>query len=430
MKTLLCVALCFIAHCSLGSTAARAGELPADTNKIESLTLEWGRKLAKDFPGVVVEVETKGLGKREIPGCLPLNGLKSLDAETAKVLAGYGKGRLLLNGLTTLDAATAKALAEFKGVSLAVNGLTALDDDAANALAEVKVQWLDLAGLTTLDAETAAALAAFKGVMLSLNGLTTLDAEAAKALAAFKGDTLFLNGLTSLNAETAKVLAVFKGGGLSLQGPHTLDAETAKALAEFKGEWLEVNGLTTLSDDTAKALGEFKGNTLALNGLISLNANTAKAFVVFRGERLRFNGLTTLDADTAKALAELKGRLYLTKAVTESFCMKNPFTSETASTWAALLQGDMSFVTALDSPDSVAIAKALAARKGPLSLPNLKKISPKTLTALIQKKDVEIPLIDTLELIPEPDGSTTDDFVIPEWLEERQKQQRAEQAAE
>jgi ubiquinone biosynthesis protein UbiJ len=402
MKTLLCVALCFIAHCSLGSTAARAGELPADTNKIESLTLEWGRKLAKDFPGVVVEVETKGLGKREIPGCLPLNGLKSLDAETAKVLAGYGKGRLLLNGLTTLDAATAKALAEFKGVSLAVNGLTALDDDAANALAEVKVQWLDLAGLTTLDAETAAALAAFKGVMLSLNGLTTLDAEAAKALAAFKGDTLFLNGLTSLNAETAKVLAVFKGGGLSLQGPHTLDAETAKALAEFKGEWLEVNGLTTLSDDTAKALGEFKGNTLALNGLISLNANTAKA------------------------LAELKGRLYLTKAVTESFCMKNPFTSETASTWAALLQGDMSFVTALDSPDSVAIAKALAARKGPLSLPNLKKISPKTLSALIEKEDVEIPLIETLELIQEPDGSVTEDFIVPQWLSMRESRVKKE----
>jgi hypothetical protein len=33
-------------------------------------------------------------------------------------------------------------------------------------------------------------------------------------------------------------------------------------------------------------------------------------------------------------------------------------------------------------------------------------------------------------LIPEPDGSPTEDFVIPEWLEERQKQKRAEQAAE
>jgi hypothetical protein len=54
----------------------------------------------------------------------------------------------------------------------------------------------------------------------------------------------------------------------------------------------------------------------------------------------------------------------------------------------------------------------------------LKKISPKTLTALIEKQDVEIPLIETLELIPEPDGSATDDFVIPTWLEERQKKQQ------
>jgi len=31
-------------------------------------------------------------------------------------------------------------------------------------------------------------------------------------------------------------------------------------------------------------------------------------------------------------------------------------------------------------------------------------------------------------LIPEPDGSPTDDFIIPEWLEERQK--RKQPAAE
>jgi hypothetical protein len=35
---------------------------------------------------------------------------------------------------------------------------------------------------------------------------------------------------------------------------------------------------------------------------------------------------------------------------------------------------------------------------------------------LLEKEDVEIPLIETLELIPEPDDSPTDDFVIPERL--------------
>lgn len=110
---------------------------------------------------------------------------------------------------------------------------------------------------------------------------------------------------------------------------------------------------------------------------------------------LDFKGLTTLDAEIAKELAA-------------------------AEKW----NGDLSGVTALDSPDSVAIAKALAAREGPLYLPNLKKISPKMLTALIQKEDVEIPLIETLELIQEPDGSVTEDFVIPDGIGNRQKRPR------
>jgi hypothetical protein len=38
---------------------------------------------------------------------------------------------------------------------------------------------------------------------------------------------------------------------------------------------------------------------------------------------------------------------------------------------------------------------------------------------LIQKEDVEIPLIETLELIQEPDGSPTEEFIIPEGFKQR-----------
>jgi hypothetical protein len=86
--------------------------------------------------------------------------------------------------------------------------------------------------------------------------------------------------------------------------------------------------------------------------------------------------------------------------------------------------------TAFDSPDSVAVAKARAAREGALALLDLKNFSPKTLSALIEKRDVELPLIELLERIPEPDGNPTADFVIPEWLLEPQRQQRAEQQDE
>jgi hypothetical protein len=173
---------------------------------------------------------------------------------------------------------------------------------------------------------------------------------------------------------------------------------------------LYLNGLTTLSDEAATALAQHKGS-LSLNGLTTLSDEAAKALAQHEGE-LFLNGLTTLSDEAAKALAQHKGELQLGSI---SFSL----TSDSALVWATLLRGQLSAVTALDSPDAVAIAKALATRKDPLSLPNLKKISPKTLSALIEKEDIDIPPIETLELIPEPDGSVTDDFVIPEGFRTR-----------
>jgi hypothetical protein len=160
-----------------------------------------------------------------------------------------------------------------------------------------------------------------------------------------------------------------------------------------------LRGLTNVDASTAKVLAEFKGESLFLDGLTTLDADSAKALAEFRGRCLSLRGLTTLDANTATAISA-------------------------SEKW----DGELSSLAALDFSDSVAIAKALASRKRPLSLPNLKKLSPKTLTALIEKEDIEIPLIETLELIPEPDGSPTEDFVIPEWLQARQNHQRQQQA--
>jgi hypothetical protein len=254
----------------------------------------------------------------------------------------------------------------------------------------------------------AKALAQHKG-RLYLNGLTTLSDEAAKALAQREGE-LYLDGLTTLSDEAAKTLAQHKGG-LSLDGLTTLPAEAAKALAQHKG-LLSLNGLTTLSAEAATALAQHKGDYLSLNGLTTLSGEAATALAQHKGNRLSLNGLTTLSDEAATALAQHKGRLSLASI---SFSL----TPDSVLVWATLLRGQLSAVTALDSPDAVAIAKALATRKGPLSLPNLKKISPKTLSALIEKEDIEIPLIETLELIPEPDGSATDDFVIPERFQGR-----------
>jgi beta-lactamase regulating signal transducer with metallopeptidase domain len=479
---------------------ARADELPADTNQIESLTVEQAKKLVEEFPGVTVEVQFKGFGSYKLKKCLPLNGITKLTPDVAQALAGYSKGPLILNGLTTLSDEAATALAQHKGhlfldglttlsaeaatalaqneANLSLDGLTTLSTEAAKALAQHKGSYLSLNSLTTLSAEAAQALAQHKGD-LSLNGLTTLSAEAAKALAQHKGDlslnglttlsaeaataltqhkcALFLNGLTTLSAEAATALAQHEGRKLALDGLTTLSAEAAKALAQHKGNRLDLNGLTTLSDEAAKALAQYK-RELSLDGLTTLSDEAAKALAQHKGA-LFLNGLTTLSAEAATALAQHKGVLFLdglttlsgeaatalaqhegdlsldglttlsaeaAKALTQykgelqlgsisSFSL----TPDSALAWATLSGGQLSAVTALDSPDAVAIAKALATRKGPLSLPNLEKISPKTLSALVEKEDIEIPPIEKLELIPEPDGSPTEDFVIPEGFQKR-----------
>ena len=167
-----------------------------------------------------------------------------------------------------------------------------------------------------------------------------------------------------------------------------------------------LDGLTTLSDKAATALGQHDG-ILSLSGLTTISDEVAKALAEHKGE-LVLNGLTTLSAEAAKSLAQHRGALFLNGLTT--------FSDDAARAIAAAEHwtGYLPCVTALESPDSVAIAQALAARHGPLSLPNLKKLSRKTLSALFEKVDIEIPPIKTLEFIPEPDGSDTDEFVIPE----------------
>jgi hypothetical protein len=263
-------------------------------------------------------------------------------------------------------------------------------EQARSLVGESRDYELWLNGLTMVDAATAEALAGSRSDVLSLDGLVTIDAAAATSLATFGGSHLFLAGVTKLDADTAKALAHFDGDYLSLQGLTTLDAATAQSLVESTAWDGELPKLTTLTVDVAKALAGF------------------------RGERLKLQGLKTLDADAATALAGFKGYVFVSETLRNEFVAKNPLGPKTALAYVVLFKAKLTSVTALDSPDSVAIAQAFAARKGPLSLPNLKKISPKTLKALLEKEDVDIPLIETLELIPEPDGSVTEDFIVPE----------------
>ena len=214
------------------------------------------------------------------------------------------------------------------------------------------------------------------------NELKSLTPKQAKNLAQREGQVLYLNGLASLSEDAAKALAQYNGY-MYLNGLTTLSDDAVKALAQHK-IGMSLDGLTTLSDEASEALSHHAG-FLWLSGLATVSDKAAKSLSQHKGPVLSLNGLTQLSAEAAKALAAAKS-------------------------W----DGYLPKLTVLDTPQSIAIARALSNRRGPLSIPNLKKISPKALSALVKKEDVEIPLIEKLELIPEPDGSPTEDFVIPE----------------
>jgi len=387
------------------------------------------------------------------------NAITSLTPEEAKKLVAESGRQLNLCSLTSLSPEVAAVLAGFKGEGFCLDGLTTLSPEAAGALAKLPLQpdsgncWLSLNGLTSLTPETAKALAEFTGERLHLNGLTTLSPEAATALAGSQSNSLLLLRLTAITPEVATALADFKGAYLQLDGLTTLSDEVAMAFAGAKCRALLLLSLTTLSPEAAMAFGKSAGwvclpenvkkNFAAryplspdnagayvrvlggrLSGVTSLDSPDsvaiARVLAAYKGDMLVLDGLTALSPEAAMALAEYAGIIVVPENVHKKFGVKYPLSPDNARAYARVLNGNLSGVTALDSPDSVAIAEALATYKGRLSLPNLKKISPKTLSALLKKEDVQIPLIETLELIPEPDGSFTDDFVIPEGFKERQ----------
>jgi hypothetical protein len=90
-SSILAAAL-IVSLASLSPSRALADELPNDTNQIESLTPEQAKKLAAEFPGewVVFKYDFVTVTERG----LPLNGLKSLDAEIAKSLGIAAEGEL------------------------------------------------------------------------------------------------------------------------------------------------------------------------------------------------------------------------------------------------------------------------------------------------------------------------------------------------
>jgi hypothetical protein len=162
-----------------------------------------------------------------------------------------------------------------------------------------------------------------------------------------------------------QALAGFRGASLDLAAPRLSD-ESLRALAAFKGESLSLPGLQEPPAPLAELLPEFVCTKLSLHPWEWMLGRTRP--------------VTTADARLAAAYA---GRLGKT----------------------CVLPG----ITGFETADAVEIAEILAGSPGSLSIPNLKRASPRTLAALIAKGNIKLPPSEFLELIQEPDGNCTFD---------------------
>jgi hypothetical protein len=392
-----------------------------------SLTNLWLRRLTELSPGAA-----KGLAALKAAGqlgpTLRLDSLRSLSLEAAEAFAASSITYLELMGLKTLSAGTAKALARSKAFSGSLPGLTTLSADAAAALGTFAGNKsggdkLNLFGLTTLDAEAARGLAAFRG-NLELDGLTEIDPETAAALATYAGPKLSLRGLKSLSAETAKQLAKAKAWDGDLRSLREISDEAAAALAGFEGKGLTISGVP-LSDRAVQALAGFRGASLYLI-VPRLSDESVRALAAFKGESLSLAGLEQPPAELAGLLPEFACKNLSLHPWEFYLGGRQPVTPADARLVAAYAGRlgktcVLPKITGFETPDAVEVAEILAAAPGSLSIPNLKRVSPRTLTSLIEKGNIELPPIEFIELIQEPDGSPTDDFMVPKGFQLRQK---------
>jgi hypothetical protein len=187
--------------------------------------------------------------------------------------------------------------------------------------------------------------------VLTLANVTEVSSAVAKALATPDEDTfLTLPALANLDEEAALMLAQ-RYGCLRLWGLKSVTPEVAAALVSHDGDRLELNGIKEISPAAARALAKGRRSWGISVGLIDLPPEIAAILAEFRYD-LDFPYLETLSLESAKAIAEH---------------------GEVVQRGSETVGPTLDLGKARLTP---AIAEALLAHDGPLSLNRLRKLEP------------------------------------------------------
>ena len=370
----------------------------------ESLTLEQARALPP--PRAVLTLLNVKEITPEVAGIvvnphmqtfLTLPAVHMVDVATAEALSRH-RGHLRLWGIETLAPDVAEALTKSPGQSLELTGVSDISPEVARALAHGKRGQLVL-GLTSLTPEIAEILAEFKGD-LEFPRLETLSLESAKAIAEHgevvqRGSETFGPWLDLGKARLTPAVAealLAHDGALSVGGLEKLEPGVGDILAKHR---FEVNLMLDEIDSAPLARKLFSGprRSASVCCLLTMSPEIAAEYARHYPPPGYLERLDTLSVEAARDLA--KGKLDITlPAVTK--LSPELATALTDRTDAVYLRG----IKALDGPDAVAVAEALASTPAPIWMTSLERVSAPALAALRKKDTIRLPPDDKLTIVP------------------------------
>lgn len=360
----------------------------------------------------------------------------ALSPKDARDLARRHAVLTLLN-VTEVSADVAGALVTpYLDTFLTFPALETIDVNAAAKLS-VRRGYLRLWGLTSLTPEVAAALVASPGQRLEVIGVRHISPEVARALVAGKREKLGL-GLTALSADIAEILAEFPG---AIWFPHleTLSPEAAAAMSSHRGsldlgparispevaeELLRHDapiGLTSVKrlapgvgdilarhkSEVRLELDEIDSAPLAaklfrepnrsssVDSLRTMSAEIARE-LVRSPSHPSFQRLDSLTPEAARELAKKPGDIKLWTLATITAETARALTDRPKDEAPVRFDG----IVALDGPEAVAVAKALAETSGRVSLTRLNRVSAEALAVLRTKSAITLPTDEQLTIVP------------------------------
>ncbi len=361
-------------------------------------------------PTIMVEKARELAASQDV---ITLAHVKEITPDVAKALVGDGEGGMLtLPAVEKLDLETAKELARFKG-NLRLWGLRTMTPEVARAFAETKTgEDLDLSGLSDVSVEVAEILATTDTPALWL-GVRAIDVDLARSLVPLRGHLIFPD-LETIPPDAAAELAKHRGP-LNL-GTVKLTPEAATELLAHRG-WLSLAGVKRLEpgvgdilarhsnevtisldeiDSVALARKVFRQPSVPKDALKTISPEIARE-LVDSGTSVILPRLETLSPEAAKELAKYQRDMIFRGLNTLTPATARALTEREANKFAVHLAG----VKALEGPDAVAVAEALASTRGAVSLLYLERVSAKALAVLRTKATIRLPPDEKLTIVPE-----------------------------